>query len=208
LSKSAPVARGATAPDPQHSPPHLLETFISGEQVFRGALLDVRRDIVQLPGGKRATREYVVHPGAVVVVPILDDGRVVVERQYRYPVGRAMLEFPAGKIDAGEPPLQCAVRELAEETGYRARQWAVAGTLHNAIAYSTEVIHILFARELSAGTRALDEGELIDIELVTEAELDAAVARGDVTDAKTLISLMWLQKWRSGAWPLQWFTAP
>jgi ADP-ribose pyrophosphatase len=84
----------------------------------------------------------------------------------------------------------------------------VAGTLHNAIAYSTEVIHILFARELSAGTRALDEGELIDIELVTEAELDAAVARGDVTDAKTLISLMWLQKWRSGAWPLQWFTAP
>ena len=97
--------------------------------------------------------------------------------------------------------------ELVEETGYRARQWAVAGVLHNAVAYSTEVIHILFARELTAGTRALDDGELIDIALMTEAELDAAAARGDLTDAKTLIALMWLQKWRSGAWPLQWFTA-
>ena len=199
---------GAMAPDPQAAPAHQLESFVSGEQVFNGVLLDVRRDIVAMPNGSHAMREYVVHPGAVVVVPVLDDGRLVMERQYRYPIGRAVLEFPAGKIDAGEPPLQCAVRELAEETGYRARQWAVAGTLHNAIAYSTEVIHILFARELRAGTRALDDGELIDLELLTEAELDAAVARGDVTDAKTLISLMWLQKWRSGAWPLQWFTAP
>ena len=199
---------GATAPDPRAAPAHQFESFVSGEQVFNGVLLDVRRDIVAMPNGSHAMREYVVHPGAVVVVPVLDDGRLVMERQYRYPIGRAVLEFPAGKIDAGEPPLQCAVRELAEETGYRARQWAVAGTMHNAIAYSTEVIHILFARELRAGTRALDDGELIDLELLTEAELDAAVARGDVTDAKTLISLMWLQKWRSGAWPLQWFTAP
>jgi ADP-ribose pyrophosphatase len=209
LSAARPTDKpGAMAPDPQAAPAHQLESFVSGEQVFNGMLLDVRRDIVAMPNGSHAMREYVVHPGAVAVVPVLDDGRLVMERQYRYPIGRTVLEFPAGKIDAGEPPLQCAVRELAEETGYRARQWAVAGTLHNAIAYSTEVIHILFARELSAGTRALDEGELIDIELVTEAELDAAVARGDVTDAKTLISLMWLQKWRSGAWPLQWFTAP
>lgn len=209
MSAARPTDKpGAMAPDPQAAPAHQLESFVSGEQVFNGMLLDVRRDIVAMPNGSHAMREYVVHPGAVAVVPVLDDGRLVMERQYRYPIGRTVLEFPAGKIDAGEPPLQCAVRELAEETGYRARQWAVAGTLHNAIAYSTEVIHILFARELSAGTRALDEGELIDIELVTEAELDAAVARGDVTDAKTLISLMWLQKWRSGAWPLQWFTAP
>ena len=160
-----------------------------------------------MPDGAHATREYVVHPGAVAVVPMLDDGRLVMERQYRYPVGRVMLEFPAGKLDAGEPPLQCAQRELAEETGYRARQWAVAGVLHNAVAYSTEVIHILFARELTAGARALDDGELIDLALMTEAELDAAAARGDLTDAKTLIALLWLQKWRSGAWPLQWFTA-
>jgi ADP-ribose diphosphatase len=208
LSAPKPTLKpGAVAPDSQTAPAHQLERFVSGEQVFRGMLLDVRRDIVAMPDGAHATREYVVHPGAVTVVPIIDDGRLVVERQYRYPVGRAVLEFPAGKLDAGEPPLQCGQRELVEETGYRARQWAVAGVLHNAVAYSTEVIHILFARELTAGTRALDDGELIDIALMTEAELDAAAARGDLTDAKTLIALMWLQKWRSGAWPLQWFTA-
>jgi ADP-ribose pyrophosphatase len=199
---------GAMAPDPQAAPAHQLERFVSGEQVFKGALLDVRRDVVAMPDGARATREYVVHPGAVVVVPVLDDGRLVLERQYRYPVGRVMLEFPAGKLDAGEPALQCAQRELAEETGYRARQWALAGVLHNAMAYCTEVIHILFARGLTEGQRALDDGELIDIVLMNEAELDAAAACGDLTDAKTLISLMWLQKWRKGAWPLQWFTAP
>ena len=208
MSAPTPTLKpGAVAPDPQAAPAHQLERFVSGEQVFKGMLLDVRRDIVAMPDGAHATREYVVHPGAVTVVPILDDGRLVMERQYRYPVGRVVLEFPAGKLDAGEPALQCGQRELVEETGYRARQWAVAGVLHNAVAYSTEVIHILFARELTAGTRALDDGELIDIALMTEAELDAAAARGDLTDAKTLIALMWLQKWRSGAWPLQWFTA-
>jgi len=134
---------GAVTPDPRAAPAHQFERFVSGEQVFKGALLDVRRDVVAMPDGARATREYVVHPGAVVVVPVLDDGRLVLERQYRYPVGRATLEFPAGKIDAGEPALMCAQRELAEETGYRARQWALAGALHNAMAYSTEVIHIV-----------------------------------------------------------------
>ena len=125
LSAPLPTGKpGATAPDPQAAPAHQLERFVSGEQVFKGALLDVRRDVVAMPDGAHATREYVVHPGAVVVVPLLDDGRLVLERQYRYPVGRVMLEFPAGKIDAGEPALQCAQRELAEETGYRARQWA------------------------------------------------------------------------------------
>ncbi|HEX6017691.1 MAG TPA: NUDIX hydrolase [Burkholderiaceae bacterium] len=186
----------------------MLERFVRGEQVFKGVLLDVRRDIVAMPDGSPATREYVVHPGAVVIVPLLDDGRLVLERQYRYPVGRAMLEFPAGKLEHGEPPLPCALRELVEETGYRARQWAVAGALHNAIGYSTEVIHLLFAQGLTAGERALDHGELIDLVLLTEGELDGACARGEVTDAKTLIALLWLQKWRSGAWPLQWFTPP
>lgn len=198
---------GAPAPDPNASL-HLRESFVSGQQVFKGALLDVRRDAVAMPDGTHATREYVVHPGAVTVVPLLDDGRLVMERQFRYPVGRVILEFPAGKLDHGEPPLQCALRELVEETGYRAREWAVAGTLHNAVGYSTEVIHILFARGLTAGARALDDGELIDLALMSEAELDAAAVRGELTDAKTLIALMWLQKWRSGAWALQWFTAP
>jgi len=202
-----PVSRGATAPE-AGAPAQLLESFVAGEQAFKGALLDVRRDVVALPDGSRATREYVVHPGAVVVVPILDDGRLVLERQFRYPVGRVMLEFPAGKLDAGEPPLVCGQRELAEETGYRGREWAIAGTLHNAMAYSTEIIHIVFARGLQAGARALDVGELIELDVMTEAQLEAAAADGTLTDAKTLIALLWLQKWRSGAWPLHWFTPP
>ena len=205
-SKPAPVHPGASPPDPQHSPPHLRETFVSGEQVFKGLLLDVRRDVIALPDGQRATREYVVHPGAVVVVPILDDGRLVLERQFRYPVGRVMLEFPAGKLDAGEAPIVCAQRELREETGYSASEWAMAGVLHNAVGYSTEVIHVAFARGLVAGAAALDDGELIDLALMPEAEMDAAAGRGDITDAKSLVALMWLQKWRSGVWSLQWFT--
>lgn len=203
-----PAPRGATAPQVDAGESHLLERFVRGEQVFKGRLLDVRRDVVLLPDGLETTREYVVHPGAVVVVPMLDDGRLVMERQFRYPIGRVVLEFPAGKLDAGEPVLDCARRELAEETGYRAREWARAGLMHNAMAYSTEIIEVWFARGLSAGAARLEPGELLDISLVHESELDAASGRGEVTDAKTLVALLWLQRWRAGVWPLQWFTPP
>ena len=149
-----------------------------------------------------------MHPGAVMVVPLLDDGRLVVERQYRYPLARVMLEFPAGKIDAGESPAACAVRELAEETGYHAREWAHAGVLHNAIAYSNEGIHVYFARGLVAGQAALDPGEFLDVSSATLEELLALARSGELTDAKTLIGLLWLQNWRSGQWPLIWGTHP
>jgi ADP-ribose pyrophosphatase len=187
---------------------HLREAMRGSEQVWRGAFLDVRRDVVELPDGSRAEREYIVHPGAVMVVPILDDGRLVVERQWRYPIGEAMLEFPAGKIDAGEPVLACAIRELAEETGYRAAEWARAGHMHNAIAYSTEAIEVWFARGLAKGERRLDEGEFLDVLEIGEDELALACVRGEVTDAKTLVGLLWLQNWRAGRWPLRWDAAP
>jgi ADP-ribose pyrophosphatase len=183
---------------------HLKEHLLRGEQVFQGHFLDVRRDVVRLPNGQEAAREYIVHPGAVMVVPLLDDGRLVMERQYRYPMGRVMLEFPAGKIDAGEPVWQCAQRELAEETGYRAQEWARAGVLHNAIAYSNEVIEVWFARGLRAGAQQLDNGEFLDLALHTPQEVDAMAVRGEITDAKTLIGLLWLQKWQAGLWPLRW----
>ena len=185
---------------------HLIERRVSGQQVYRGALLDVRCDAVALPDGSAATREYIVHPGAVMVVPILDDGRLVLERQYRYPLGRVLLEFPAGKLDAGESTQRCARRELAEETGYCATEWARAGLIHNACAYSTEAIEIWLARGLTLGVRAPDPGELIDLCLMDEAELDALASRGELTDVKTLVGLQWLQKWRSGQWSLDWQT--
>lgn len=183
---------------------HLVERQLDSTQIFQGHFLDVRRDRVLLPDGGTATREYIRHPGAVMVIPLLDDGRLLMERQYRYPMGRVMLEFPAGKLDAGEDPFECGRRELLEETGYSAAEWAYAGVLNNAIAYSDEGIHIYFARGLSQGAQKLDDGEFL--ELVTHGvdELDRMAVAGELTDAKTLIGLLWLQRWRQGAWTLDW----
>jgi len=187
---------------------HLRERLVHSEPVWRGRFLDVRRDTVTLPDGSQATREYIVHPGAVMVVPLLPDGRLVMERQHRHPMGKVMLEFPAGKIDRGEAPFACAVRELAEETGYRASEWARAGILHNAIAYSTEGIEIWFARGLTAGAAKLDAGEFLETVVHSTDELDSMVASGAVTDAKTLIGLLWVQKWQAGQWSMTWQPAP
>lgn len=183
---------------------HLVERLLDSRQVYQGHFLDVRRDQVALPDGSTAHREYIRHPGAVMVVPLLDDGRLLMERQYRYPMGRVMLEFPAGKLDAGEDPAVCGRRELLEETGYSAAEWAHAGVLHNAIAYSDEGIHIYFARGLTRGAQQLDEGEFLELVTCSPEELDHLAATGELTDAKTLIGLLWLQRWRSGAWPLDW----
>ncbi|ALV07455.1 NUDIX domain-containing protein [Roseateles depolymerans] len=187
--------------------PHLRELPLSAQWVLRGNFLQVSRDRVQLPNGRESTREYIHHPGAAVIVPILEDGRLLLERQYRYPMGRVMLEFPAGKLDPDEPPLVCAQRELLEETGYRATEWAHAGVMHNAIAYSTERIEIFFARGLVAGERKLDEGEFLDVVAHDQDTLERMAVQGELTDAKSLTCLLWLSRWRSGAWPLDWHPA-
>lgn len=183
---------------------HLIERPLRPAQVWQGRFLDVRCDVARLPDGAEATREYIVHPGAVMIVPIADDGRLVMERQCRYPLQTVLLEFPAGKIDPGEPRWRCAQRELLEETGYHAREWACAALMHNAPAYSNELIEIWFARGLELREQHLDEGEFLEVCLVEEAELDHLAARGELTDAKTLIGLLWLQKWRAGLWALDW----
>ncbi len=183
---------------------HLRETTVDSTPVWRGNFLAVRRDQVRLPDGRTAGREYIVHPGAAVVVPLLADGRLLMVRQWRHPLGRVFLEFPAGKLDAGEAPFACAVRELAEETGRRAAEWARAGILHNAIAYSDEGIEIWFARGLSAGAAHPDEGEFVEVLAVTPERLESAVRDGEVTDAKTLIGLLWWQNVQAGRWHLRW----
>jgi ADP-ribose pyrophosphatase len=187
---------------------HLKEIRLQSDLVYQGSFLQVRKDTVGLPDGGQATREYIVHNGAVMVVPILDDGRLVIERQYRYPLSRVMTEFPAGKLDLGEAPWTCGIRELEEETGYRAAEWARAGVLHNAIAYSTEGIEIWFARGLTLGERHLDAGEFLDVAAATLEELEAQAQAGELTDAKTLIGMLWLRQWREGRWPLVWQKAP
>ena len=187
---------------------NLREQLVSSASVFNGNFLKVKRDVVRMPDGAHATREYILHPGAVMIVPLLDDGRLLMERQFRYPMGRVMLEFPAGKLDAGEALLRCAQRELLEETGYSAAEWAHAGVLHNAIAYSNEGIEIFFARGLVAGQQALDEGEFLELVTHSPAELDALCASGELTDAKTLIGLLWLSRWQSGHWALDWQAGP
>ena len=187
-----------------HSDVHLVETRLGSEAILKGNFLQVHRDTVRLPDGAHATREYVIHPGAVMIVAQLDDGRLVLERQYRHPVQAVMLEFPAGKLDPGEASLACAQRELLEETGYTARQWARAGVLHPVISYSTEFIDIWFARGLALGERKLDAGEFLDVFTATPAELLAWCGNGQVTDAKTLTGVLWLQNVVSGAWALDW----
>jgi len=183
---------------------HLREQCLDSQPVYEGHFLRVRRDRIRLPDGREAAREYIRHPGAVMIVPLLDDGRLLLERQYRYPMGRVMLEFPAGKLDAGEDALACAQRELREETGYQAREWAHAGVLHNAIAYSDEGIQIFFARGLKPGARQLDEGEFLDLVTHSPAELDALAQAGALTDAKTLVAMLWLARWQAGQWALDW----
>ena len=190
---------------------HLTEHKVSGQEILKGNFLCARRDTVLLPDGGQATREYVVHPGAVMVIAMLTDAagqmRVLLERQFRYPLGRVMVEFPAGKLDPGEDLWRCAQRELREETGYRASQWAHAGVLNPAPAYSTEFIDIWFARGLTLGRRQLDPGEFLDVITATPAVLQQWCFDGTVTDAKTFAGTLWLQNILSGAWTLDWRAA-
>ncbi len=179
---------------------HLKETVIDGELAYDGSFLKVQRDRVALPDGKLASREYIKHPGAVVVIALLDDGNVVLERQYRHPLGRVFIELPAGKVDPREDTLTCAKRELQEETGYTATDWQFVCKIHNAIAYSDEFLDMYLARGLSAGPNRLDEGEFLETISVPPAQLLEWIRTGEVSDVKTIIGGFWLEKILAGAW--------
>ena len=171
----------------------LTEHRVSTEQVFDGALLKVHRDTVRLPDGSTGAREYIRHPGAVAIVPLFDDGRVLLERQFRYPHSREFTEIPAGKLEPGEPHLDTAKRELLEETGYVADEWTHLGVIHTAIAYTDEAIDLFVARKLTLQKRNLDQGEFLEIFSVPFEQAIAMVRDGRISDAKSVAGLLWVR---------------
>ena len=172
----------------------LTEHTVSSELVYEGALLTVRKDSVRLPDGSDAGREYIVHPGAVAILALTDDGQLVMERQYRYPLRRHFIELPAGKIDPNEDPLTTGRRELREETGYVAAQWTHVTTIHPLIAYSNERIEIYLAEKLTLQRATLDDGEFLEVfTLPVATALDWMVA-GRIDDCKTVVGLFWLER--------------
>ena len=167
---------------------HLAEVFVSGEDVFKGELLHVVRDAIKLPNGRSATREYIKHPGAACIVAEFENGKLLLERQYRYPMGKVMIEFPAGKLDRGENPLVAAQRELKEETGYWARSWHTLGHMHPLIAYADEVIHLFHANGLVHGEAKLDQDEFLELFAATPEEITAMIADNRISDGKTIVA--------------------
>lgn len=177
---------------------HLREERLSGEDIYGGIFLNMKRDHVSLPDGNQAIREYLTHPGAVAILAILDDGRVLLERQYRYPIAKACIEIPAGKLDPREDHLACAQRELAEETGYTAHKWSFIRCIHPVISYSTEFIDIYLAEGLISGKSQLDKEEFLDVFAAPLEQLLEWVEQGEITDVKTTIAAYWLDRYRKG----------
>lgn len=174
--------------------PDFTEHTISSERLLDGKLIRVQSDRVRLPDGSESWREYVLHPGAVIVAAFVDDDTLLFEHQYRYPVRRHFIELPAGKIDPDEPHAETARRELREETGYTASDWRHAATLHAGIGYSNEAIELYVARNLTHVGHQRDEGEFLEVFTLSLAEAVEMVGRGEITDTKTAFSLLWLDK--------------
>lgn len=173
----------------------LTEHELSSETLYDGGLFKVKRDQVHLPNNNTSQRIYVTHPGAVVVVPILPNGNVVLERQFRYALREVFIELPAGKIDANEPPLHTGQRELLEETGYSAAEWLSLGAQHPCIGYSNEIIHMYLARGLTAGAHQRDADELLEVFELSFSECMAMIKHGQITDGKTIIALFLAEKY-------------
>jgi ADP-ribose pyrophosphatase len=185
----------------------LKETRIDSALVYEGVFLKVRKDLARLPDGSQAVREFVEHPGAACMVPLFDDGRLLIERQFRYPLQQTFIEFPAGKLDRGERAIETARRELLEETGYEASQWAFLTRIHPTIGFSDEILDIFLCRGLSHRGQKLDAGEFLELEIVTLGWLMDELRAGRITDVKTQIALHWVERIVSGQWPWPSFDA-
>jgi ADP-ribose pyrophosphatase len=173
----------------------LTEHCISSDTIADGGMLTVKRDQVRLPNGHESQREYVLHPGAVVIIPLLANGNVVLEKQFRYPLHQVFIELPAGKIDAGEDILVTGQRELLEETGYTATEWVKLGLQHPCIGYSNEVIHIYLATGLTAGEHSRDADEALDVFELNFKTCLSMIQRGEITDGKTIVAMFLAEKY-------------
>lgn len=176
------------------------ERKVTSRAVYRGRLLKVNEDEVSLPDGSSALREYVVHPGAAIILPLFDDGSVLLERQFRYPLGQHFYELPAGKLEQDEAPIETAKRELLEETGYAAAEWRELGHLHPCIGYSDERIDFFLARKLEFRGAHLDPGEFLETLRVPLGESVDWIRRGRITDTKTILGLFWAEKLLKEGW--------
>ncbi|WP_144350358.1 NUDIX hydrolase [Sporomusa termitida] len=172
-----------------HTETEFQEQLITSTRLFEGKVINLRRDEVLLPNGKGGTREVVEHPGAVAVIALTADGKVILVRQYRHPVQQVMLEVPAGKLDPGETPAACALRELAEETGFAANKLRKLTSMYTTPGFSNEIIHIFLAEDLVESAQEPDEDEFINSEKYTPHQIAGMVARGEICDAKSLVAL-------------------
>ena len=173
------------------------EHTVSSEVAYDGGLLKVMRDAIRLPDGRPAWREYVVHPGAVMMLAFVDTDTILLERQYRYPQRRHFIELPAGKLEPDEAPLATAKRELVEECGFEAAHWWKIATLHPSIGYSSEAIHLYGARDLRHVGAQLDVGEHLETFPARLADALEWVRDGIITDTKTAFGLMWWALWKN-----------
>jgi ADP-ribose pyrophosphatase len=169
-------------------------TVVKHEEIYRGRVVDLVVDTVRMPSGRDAVREVVKHPGGVVAVPVLEDGRLLLIRQFRYPLQKYILEFPAGKLDSGQTPLENVKRELEEETGYRAEVMRYEFSFHTSPGFCDEIIHFFIAEGLTYVAQRLEEGEHISVISHTVDECLQMIKTGAIADAKTIIGLLWYQQ--------------
>ena len=172
----------------------LKEDKISSTQIFSGKLIDLYLDNVRLPNGKKSTREWIDHPGAVCIVPILDNGDILLIRQFRYGPREEFIEIPAGKIDKNEDPLKCGLRELEEETGYKSNKLTFLTNIHPAIGFSNEKMWIYLAEKLELSKKKLDEDEFLELLPTPLNQAIEWVFSGKITDVKTIIGIMWMKE--------------
>jgi ADP-ribose pyrophosphatase len=192
LPPGSPAAADGGAADP------LAEVQLDTRRAYQGVFFEVVRDTVRCPDGHVGVREFIRHPGAVMIVALLDADTLVLERQFRYPLGRSFIEMPAGKLEPGEDVLACARRELREETGYEAADWMRLGAMNNAIGYSDEKIEVYLARELSFVGAGTEAGEVLEVFTAPWRQLLEWIDAGSVTDVKTIIGAHWLERFLSG----------